>query len=132
MKFKKNQALVSDFIILARADDKVSHSEYDFIVRLADRMDVTQVEVDKLFANPLPSKPIFTELERITHFHKLVLVMNVDRVTHEKEVISIKNFGLKMGIRSEVIDQVLARMDDYDDKVIPASEIIKIFQVFYN
>ena len=132
MENKNNQSLISDLIVLALADDKITHSEYDFILRLANRMEMSQDEVEKLFVKPLPSKPIFTELERLTHFHKLVLLMNVDRETHEKEVIVIKNFGLKMGIRAEVIDQVLARMNVYEDKVIPSSELIKIFQTFYN
>ncbi len=132
MENKNNQSLISDLIVLALADDKITQSEYDFILRLANRMEMSQEEVEKLFVKPLPSKPIFTELERLTHFHKLVLLMNVDRETHEKEIIVIKNFGLKMGIRAEVIDQVLARMNDYEDKVIPSSELIKIFQTFYN
>ncbi len=132
MENKNNQSLISDLIVLALADDKITQSEYDFILRLANRMEVSQEEVEKLFVKPLPSKPIFTELERLTHFHKLVLLMNVDRETHEKEIIVIKNFGLKMGIRAGVIDQVLARMNDYEDKLIPSSELIKIFQTFYN
>ncbi len=126
------KALLSDLIILAHADEKLTDAEYEFILRLADRMDFTKEEVDALFENPHPSKPIFTELERITHFYKLVLVMNVDRETHPKEVIAIRNYGLKMGIRPGVIDQILARMEDYEDKIIPSEEIIKIFQTYYN
>ena len=127
-----NQSLISDFIILAEADGKLTHSEYDFILRLAKRMDVSEEEVAELFKNPIQTKTKFTELERITHFHKLVLLMNVDRETHKDEVIVIKNFGLKMGIRSDVINQVLERMNDFEDKVIPSSELIRIFRSNYN
>ena len=58
--------------------------------------------------------------------------MNVDRETHKKEVIAVKNFGLKMGIRSDVINQILERMNDYEDKVIPTDELIRIFKSNYN
>ncbi len=126
------KALVSDLIVLARADDKVTDEEYDFIVRLADRMQIPSEEVKELFENPLPSRPIQTELERITHFYKLVLVMNVDRETHNKEIIAVRNFGLRMGIRPGAVDQILLRMDEYEDKIIPSQELIKIFQTYYN
>jgi hypothetical protein len=132
MKNEKNLALISDLIVLAKADDKLTESEYDFIKRLAGRMDLGAGEIDPLFKSPLPSKPLFTELERITHFYKLVLLMNVDRETHAKEVIAVRNFGLKMGIRQGVIDQILLRMEDYKDKIIPSEELIKIFQTYYN
>lgn len=132
MENNTNHALISDLIILAKADDKVTEAEVDFIKRLAERMEVSETEVDALFKNPLPSKVLFTELERITHFYKLVLLMNVDQETHEKEVVAVRNFGLKMGIRPGVVDQILIRMDSYEDKIIPSEELIKIFQTYYN
>jgi len=132
MQNDHKEALISDFIVLAKADDKITSSEYDFILRLAERMDVSKEKVDQLFANPMPSKPIFSEMERIVHFHKLVLLMNVDRETHEKEVVVLRNFGLKMGIRTGAIDQILTEMNNYDDKIIPSQELIKIFQTYYN
>ena len=128
----ENHSLICDLIRLAEADGKLTHSEYDFILRLAKRMDVNEEEVAELFKNPIQSKTKYSELEKITHFHKLVLLMNVDRETHRKEVIVIKNFGLKMGIRSDVINQILDRMNDYDDKVIPTAELIQIFRSNYN
>lgn len=132
MQREHNKALLSDLIVLAHADDRFTKSEYDFIARLADRMDLTKEDVDILIDNPLPSQPIFSELQRITHFHKLLLLMNVDRETHEKEVIVLRNFGLKMGIRPAAIDQILHKMEKFEDKVIPAQELIQIFQTYYN
>jgi len=127
-----NRALISDLIVLAKADEVITYTEYDFILRLADRMEVSKEEVDLLFKEPLPSKTLFTEMERISHFYKMVLVMNVDFEAHKNEIIAVKNFGLKMGIRPGVIDQILLRMDDYEDKIIPSNEIVKIFQTYYN
>ena len=95
----QQQSLLSDLIVLAHADNKVTAQEYDFIHRLAQRMEVSKEAVDALFENPVPSKPIFSELERITHFHKLILVMNVDGEIHPSEVATLRNFGLRMGIR---------------------------------
>jgi uncharacterized tellurite resistance protein B-like protein len=132
MEKDNSRAMLSDLIVLAYADEKLTKTEYDFILRLAKRMDIDKQEVDLLFKNPLPSKPLFTELERITHFYKLVLLMNVDLETHEKEVHAVRNFGLKMGIRPGVVDQILIRMNEFENKIIPSKELVKIFQTYYN
>lgn len=125
-------SMISDLIVLAKADSKITAQELDFMYRLAERMQVDKATVDSLFDKPKPSQPIFSELERITHFHKLLLMMNVDRETHEKEVEVLRNFGLKMGIRPGAIDRILVRMNDFEDKLIPSQELISIFQSYYN
>ena len=132
MENDNSRAIISDLIFLAYADGKLTDSEYDFILEIALRLDLTEVEVQELFDKPTSSRPIFTELERISHFYKLVLLMNVDMETHEKEVIAIRNFGLKMGIRAGVFDQILLQMGQYKNKIIPSDDLVKIFRTYYN
>ncbi|HBR53141.1 MAG TPA: TerB family tellurite resistance protein [Flavobacteriaceae bacterium] len=126
------KALISDLILIAKADDKITHGEYDFIQRLAERMGVSPKEVDQLFHDPLPMKTSFTELERITHFHKMVLLMNVDGETHEKELALIRDFGLRLGLRPGAVEQVLEAMERYEHKIIPSHGLLQIFNTYYN
>jgi hypothetical protein len=132
MENDNSRAIISDLIFLAYADGKLTDSEYDFILQIALRLDLTEVEVQDLFDKPSSSRPMFTELERISHFYKLVLLMNVDMETHEKEVIAIRNFGLKMGIRAGVFDQILLQMRQYKNKIIPSDDLVRIFRTYYN
>ena len=132
MEKNNNRAIINDLIVLAYADGKLTDPEYDFILQIALRLDLTVNDVEDLFENPSLSRPIFTELERISHFYKLVLLMNVDLETHEKEIIAIRNFGLKMGIRPGVLDQILLQMGQYKNNIIPSDDLIKIFQTYYN
>lgn len=132
MSNDRQKALISDLIQLALADGKIMSSEYDFILRIAERMDVTKDEIDELIKDPLPSLPIVSEIERITHFHKLILLMNVDWEAHEKEVNMLRNFGLKLGIRPAAIDRILQLSQHYENKIVPSEEIIQIFQTYYN
>jgi len=129
---KNPKSLLSDLINMVMADGKIKASEIEFIQKLAKRMNISERELIDLFENPQPSRPVFSEVERITHFYKLILVMNVDNETHEKEVIALKNFGLKMGIRPIVADQILKKMECYEDKMVPAEELLKIFKIYYN
>ena len=59
-------------------------------------------------------------------------MMNIDLKTKDAEVAALRNFGLKMGIRMEIIDQVILRMDKYENKLIPTEELVRIFQTYYN
>lgn len=131
MSLEKHQIL-SDMIRLAMADEKLDQAEYDFIVAVASRLEVPQEEVDALIKNPVKSGVFKTELERITQFHRLVLLMNVDKETHFAEVDALRNYGLKIGIRPEAIEQVFNEMGDYEDKMIPNERLIEIFSRFYN
>jgi uncharacterized tellurite resistance protein B-like protein len=132
MQYDDQNALISDLIILAKADEKITPQEYDLIFRLAKRLGVTERKVELLLQNPVVSKPIFSELERIAHFHKLLSLMNVDGEVHEKEIIVLRNFGLKMGIRPGAIDQILIKMNEYEDKIIPTLELLNILKAHYN
>ena len=63
MENDNSRAIISDLIFLAYADGKLTDSEYDFILQIALRLDLTEVEVQDLFDKPSSSRPIFTELE---------------------------------------------------------------------
>lgn len=127
-----HQSLLSDLIFLAHADGKLDQREINFIHTVGKRMKLTEEEVNILFENPQPSVPLFTEMERIIHFHRLILVMNVDSETHDDEIVALRNFALKLGIRQGVLDQILSKMKLYNDKIIPSQDLIAIFNTYYN
>lgn len=128
----EQKSLLSDLILMAKADEKITHGEYDFIHRLASSMSISDEEVRELYHNPLPTKKSFTELERITHFHKMVLLMNVDGEAHEKEKAFLRGFGLELGLRPDAVEQVLVVMEHYEHNIIPSQELLKIFNTYYN
>lgn len=132
MAYEENRARIGDLIKIARADGRLTGVEYDFILRLAKRYNVSKDDVEQLLKNEPAPKKIISEAERITHFYNLILVMNVDMETHPQEIAAIRNFGLKMGIRQEALDKILATMENYEDKIIPSNEIVSIFRTYYN
>jgi uncharacterized tellurite resistance protein B-like protein len=129
---QEQKSLLSDLILMAKADDKITHGEYDFIHRIAKRMDFSIEDLRKLYFNPVPTKKSFTEMERITHFHKLVLLMNVDGEAHDKEIEFLRNFGLELGLRPGAVEQILTVMERYEHKIIPSEVLLQIFNTYYN
>ena len=129
---REKYQILSDMIRLALADQKLEQSEYSFINTVAGRLGVSQEEVDSLIQNPIEGGVFKTEIERITQFHRLVLLMNVDQETHKTEIDTLRNYGMKMGIRPEAIEQVFNEIDRYENKMIPNERLIEIFSRFYN
>jgi len=132
MTNQENKARIGDLIKISKADGKITEIEFDFILRLAERYHVSKDEVEQFLKDEPATKKIISEADRITHFYNLILVMNVDLETHPQEIIAIRNFGLKMGIRQEALDKILAIMENYEDKVVPSKEIVSIFRTYYN
>lgn len=129
---KDNQALISDLILIAKADGNISPAEYDFIHQMALKMNVTETELKILIENPLPSVKLQTEMDRIIHYYKMVLTMFVDNNIHDEEVVAVKNFGLKLGIRQGAVDQIIIQMKEKDNYVLGTDQLMKIFKTYYN
>ena len=72
------------------------------------------------------------ESQRVLQFHRLVLLMNVNQESNQQEVQNIKELGLRMGLRLEVIDTVLREMFAYENKIITPVELVAIFKNYYN
>ncbi|MAP80674.1 MAG: hypothetical protein CL526_06250 [Aequorivita sp.] len=128
----KNLALLSDLIQMVKADGEIKISEIEFLQKLALRMNISEKKLIQLFENPENSNTAYDEVERITQFYKLILVMKIDNETHPAELIALKNFGLKMGIRPVVADQILYKMEKAKGQTVPAEELLKIFKIYYN
>ncbi len=125
-------SLLSDMIALARTSDGIKDIEYNFLIAVAKQLGITESELNKL-ATKKPKKIIIQpESQRILHFHRLVLLMNVDQHTDNRELLILKNFGLKMGLSQEAVDKVLKIMHNYPNKVVPPDVLVDIFKTQHN
>ncbi len=124
--------IIADMIAFAKADDLIHDREREFILTIANRMGINEQEVSEIFEQPHQPAVLTTELERVTHFHRLLVLMYVDEDIDQAEVDALRNYGLRLGIRAEAITQILNEMHDYEDKLIPSERMITIFKRFYN
>jgi len=124
--------IIADMIALAKADDHIDERERDFIMVIAQRLGVSETEVSMIFEQEYTPKAYATELERITQFHRLVLLMNIDQKTEKAEINAIRNYGLRLGIRQEAVSQILEEMGNYEHNMIPSQRLPEIFKRFYN
>jgi len=125
-------SLLSELIKLARCDHKVREQEYQFLLTIAQSLQVGKEDFDLLFEKYIEFTPPESEFDRILQFHRLVLLMNIDKETSDVELEFIKDIGIRLGLNPMATNQVLTRMNEYPDKVIPPEKLIEIFKEQYN
>ena len=129
--FEEKLSILSEMIAFARADHVVSDSEYNFLLSVAEQLGVDKETFESLFETKVKKIIPKTQAERILQFHRLVLPMNVDE-QHELEVKKLHDIGLGMGLPPSAINQVLAIMHKYPNKIVPPDVLINIFKAHYN
>lgn len=129
---KEKLSILSEMIAFARIDGIIKEPEYNFLLGVASQLEIDTTTFNDLFDNKTEHVIPKTEADRILQFHRLVLLMNVDKIQEEAEVGRLHNIGLGMGLPPSAIDQVLAVMHQYPNKVIPPNVLIDIFKAHYN
>lgn len=129
---KEKLSLLTELIKLARCDRKVREKEYDFLLTVAQSLNVSKEDFDQLFDNYIEFTPPESEFDRILQFHRLVLLMNIDKQTSDVEINFLKDIGIRIGLNPMATNKVLSKMNEYPNKVIPAEKLIEIFKEQYN
>ena len=131
-EIQEKMGLLSQLIELAKSDHHLSDKEKDFIHTLGKRMGLLENQIIELFQNPAPYSPVENEFDRILQFHRLVLLMNVDEHVSHQEMQETRIMGMKLGLHPEAIEEVLNRMFDYENNVIPPDDLMAIFLRHHN
>ncbi len=130
--YKEKLSILSEMIAFARVDYSLKQSEYQFLLGVASNLGVDKETFNKLLKKKSPKVVLKTQAERIVQFHRLLLLMNVDKEQHDKEISTLHNIGLAMGLPPSAIGQVLEVMHKYPDNIIPVDVLINIFKAHYN
>ena len=125
-------SLMQDLIQLSEVDNHVDFMEENFIITIANGLGISSEEVTQLKENPVSFNPQENEMDRITHFYRLLLLMGVDSEHHEKEIQFCKEVGLKMGLNPVAMREIIERIVASETHQLPPNEIIKIFKTHHN
>jgi hypothetical protein len=125
-------SLLSEMIAFAKYDKDIKNIEYNFLLGVAKQLGITREDFDYLIEHPVTYTHLKTHSERIVQFHRLVLLMNIDRESSKSGAIKLFNFGLRMGLSHESISKVLYLMESFPNKIVPPDVLIDIFKTQYN
>ncbi len=125
-------SILSEMISMATIDNDLKEREYNFLLAVAKQLEVSKLDLDRLFSAPAPFKPQKSESERIIQFYRLILMMNIDEDKDPREEKLVKECGLRMGLNPIAMDKVLVIMEQYEDHIVPTSVLLDIFKTHYN
>ncbi len=125
-------SLLSEMIAFAQKDENIKSIEYKFLASIAKQLEISIEDFNYLFEHPVTYVNLKSHSERIVQFHRLVLLMNLDKDISKKELVKLHNFGLRMGLGQESINRVLDLMESFPNKIVPPDFLIDIFKVQYN
>ncbi|WGD33929.1 TerB family tellurite resistance protein [Olleya sp. YS] len=125
-------SLLSEMIAFAKSDDSLKTVEYNFLLAVAKQLEVSREDFDYLINHPVSRVILKSHSERIVQFHRMVLLMHVDKERSREELAKLYNYGLRMGLNHESITKVLYLMEGFPDMMVPAEVLIDIFKVQYN
>lgn len=128
----EKHSLLSDLVKLAKTDNEVREAEFQFLLAIAAQLGVTKEDFKRIFEEYIEFNPPKLELDRIVQFQRLILLMNVDLEVDEAETEYIKDIGIRMGLHPAATNEVLIRMHEYPNKVIPPDILLDIFRTFHN
>ncbi len=132
MSKEEKRSILSQLIHLAKIDEHLKQSEYNFMLAIANQIGLSKDELDELFKNPAPIINLHPESQRIVQFHRLILLMNVDQNISDLEIEHIHKIGLKMGLNIQAINKTLDTMHSYENNIIPPDVLLKIFKTYHN
>ncbi|WP_044399197.1 hypothetical protein [Lacinutrix sp. Hel_I_90] len=125
-------SLLSEMIAFAKTDKEIKKIEYHFLIGVAKQLEVSREDFDYLIEHPINYVNLKSHSERIVQFHRLVLLMHIDKERTKAEIVKLYNYGLRMGLNHESITKVLYLMEGFPNMIVPADVLIDIFKVQYN
>ena len=130
--FEEKRNLLLEMIAFSTVDGKLHKSEYDFLLIVAQELQIEKNVFNDLFHQEIPLNLIKSEFERIQQFYRLALLMHSDGVLHRKEENAIQQISLNMGLNPMVIKRILKLMKKHSNPVIDPKVLLKIFQEQHN
>lgn len=129
---EEKKSIISELIALSKVDGVVADDEVALIKQMGNMLGLSDPEILDLFQNPAPFKPPSAPMDRIVQFHRLVLLMNVDGEISPNEIQHLKLAGIKLGLDADAVEEVLIKMQEFENNLIPPDALLAIYTKHLN
>ena len=132
--YEEKLSHLNDLINLSKADGKESHIESGFINSIADRLGIDRATLERIKSGT--DKVAFsapkTEREVIEQFHRMIILMGIDKMIFKEEVSFCFELGVKMGLNYNAIMEVLRKTLRNPAYIMQVDEMEDIFRRYSN
>lgn len=130
--FEEKRSLLLEMIAFSTVDGQLHKREYDFLAIVAQELQINKDEFNQFFHEEVPQIPIKTEFLRIQQFYRLALLMYCDGILHEKEMITLQQIAINMGLNPIATKRVLKLMQSAPNAIIDGAVLLNVFQEQHN
>lgn len=130
--FEEKRSLLLEMIAFSTVDGHLHKREYDFLAIIAKELSFETAVFNDLFHQELPQLPIKTEFLRIQQFYRLALLMYCDGILHEKEMTTIQQIAIDMGLNPLATKRILKLMNEAPNAIIDGEILLNVFQEQHN
>ena len=130
--FEEKRSLLLEMIAFSTVDGQLHKREYDFLAIIAQELKINKDEFNQFFHEEVPQILIKTEFLRIQQFYRLALLMYCDGILHEKEMITLQQIAINMGLNPTATKRVLKLMQNAPNAIIDGAVLLNVFQEQYN
>lgn len=125
-KKKRAKGHLRNLMEVAASDGSFEGIEVDYLLSLAGRFNISEEELKKIQDQPdaVKYEPPATDKERFDHLYQLACMMMIDGVVHDKEVELCKKFAIKLNLKPEFVDDMVAVINQDEKKEIPTDIVI--------
>ena len=130
--FEEKRSLLLEMIAFSTVDGHLHKREYDFLAIIAKKLSFETAVFKDLFHQELPQLPIKSEFLRIQQFYRLALLMYCDGILHEKEMTTIQQIAIDMGLNPLATKRILKLMNEAPNAIIDGKILLNVFQEQHN
>jgi len=123
-----------DLYRIAISDGVMHKNEFHLIIDIAKKMGLTENDALDIINGEINfeiQEPININ-ERMQHLFQMLFLMKVDGEIDSKEITTIKNIVLYLGLNLEMIDDMIQLVSKYKNSLIPESEMIILVKKYMN
>jgi len=132
--FQEKLSHINDLIKLSQVDGEESHMELNFINSVAARLGIEKDEVQKIKDGKIKItfSPPKKESKVIEQFHRLIILIGIDKLIYKEEVSFCVELGVRMGLNYNAITEVLRKTLRNPAYIMHLDEMEKIFKKYSN
>ena len=128
------KTVIAMLLMLQSSDNTTDLREFAYIHKVAVHLGMSAGEVQEIEKqlDKFPLKPPADEKERMTILYYLLFLMEVDGDISPEEVHLVKEFGLRLGFRIELLDELIEIVKQHSYRSLPTNALLNPIKKYLN
>jgi hypothetical protein len=124
---------LNDLIMLSRIDGRENLNEINFINSVADRLGISRTDLKEIRrkSDKVSFSPPDDMHQTMMQYHRLIVLMGIDRIISKEEKDFCTQLGLKMKLKKEAIHEIIDKAIDTPRHIISVDDIEQVFYRHY-